>query len=331
MVPFFSEIVYDWDALGRDGTLWDIFWGEIMSSNIKLERVCRYCEALFIARTTTTNYCSHKCANAAYKSRKRQEKINVVKLEMANEQLNKPIKNLKDREFLSPSETALLLNIGRSTLYRYLMASEIKSVQMKGKTIIRRMDIDIMFETAPAYRARPIKDHIPIVEFYTVEDIKEKYKIKETWIFKIVKENKIPKTLNKGKSYFSKKHIDNYFKKKRPDDDFDEWYSVEDLKSSFGLTTSAVYSYVSEHNIPKKKDGRTVYYSKKHIDISKKLQEPEEQEYYSTDEAAQKYGLTKDSLYNYIRHHNIPRVKAGRFIKISKKELDQLFEQPIIL
>ena len=331
MVFFFDR---DNARLGRIGTRWDVmghFWGETMSSNIKLERVCRCCEALFIARTTTTNYCSHKCANTAYKSRKRQEKINVVKLEMVNEQLNKPIKNLKDREFLSPSETALLLNIGRSTVYRYLMASEIKSVQMKGKTIIRRRDIEIMFESAPAYRARPVKDHIPIVEFYTIEDIKEKYKVKDRWIFNIVKVNKIPKTLNKGKSYFSKKHIDDYFKKKRPDADFDEWYSVEDLKTSFGLTTTAVYSFVSEHNIPKKKDGRTVYYSKKHIDISKKLQEPEEQEYYSTEEAIQKYGMTRDSLYNYIRHHNIPRVKAGRYIKISKKELDQLFEQPIIL
>ena len=61
---------------------------------------------------------------------------------------------------------------------------------MKGKTFIRRKDIDAMFDNAATYRARPNKEHIPILEFYTVTDIKQKYKIKESWIFKIEKNEK---------------------------------------------------------------------------------------------------------------------------------------------
>lgn len=302
-----------------------------MSSNIKIQKLCKKCGAVFTAYKTSTNYCSHKCTSSAYKARKRQERIEIVEQDMIIEHSAKPFGEIKDKEFLTPSETATLLSVGRSTIYRYLMANELKSLQMKGKTFIRRKDIDAMFDNAPTYRARPNKEHIPILEFYTVTDIKQKFKIKESWIFKIAKENKIPKTLNKGKSYFSKKHVDSYFKKKSPNEDITEWSSVKELEKLYGLSVTAIYSFVSENKIPKKKDGRTVFYSKKHFDIAKKYQKPEKPQFYSTEEAMQKFNLTRDALYHYVRYHNIPKIKAGRYIKISKREIDQIFEQPIIL
>lgn len=38
-----------------------------MSSNIFVNRVCQWCGKEFVARTTTTNYCSHRCSGLAYK------------------------------------------------------------------------------------------------------------------------------------------------------------------------------------------------------------------------------------------------------------------------
>ena len=46
-----------------------------MSSNIEIKKKCKWCGQIFIARKTTTNYCSHRCNNAAYKERIRQERI----------------------------------------------------------------------------------------------------------------------------------------------------------------------------------------------------------------------------------------------------------------
>ena len=40
-----------------------------MSSNIEIQKKCKWCGQIFIARKTSTNYCSHKCNNAAYKER----------------------------------------------------------------------------------------------------------------------------------------------------------------------------------------------------------------------------------------------------------------------
>lgn len=167
-----------------------------------------------------------------------------------------------------------------------------------------------------------------LTEFYTVAEIKEKYNIKESWLYKVAKENNIPKTLARGKSLFSKTHIDKYFKKKGYGefDHINEWYKVEDIMRKYEMTTSAIYSFVSKKNIPRKKEGRNVLYSKHDFDVAKGAITTE---YYSTAEAMEKYGLTRDALYHYIKYHNIPKIKEGRYIKISKAELDSLFNPQI--
>ena len=54
-------------------------------------------------------------------------------------------------------------------------------------------------------------------------------------------------------------------------------------------------------------------------------------EYYTVEEAMAKYNLTRDTLYHHIRYNNVPKIKDGRYIKISKPELDAIFEQPITI
>lgn len=68
------------------------------------------------------------------------------------------------------------------------------------------------------------------------------------------KEQNIPKVFKRGKTYWSAKHFDKYFASKAPDSNITEWYSVEDLTEKFGMTTSAIYSFVSRFAIPKKKN-----------------------------------------------------------------------------
>ncbi len=49
----------------------------------------------------------------------------------------------------------------------------------------------------------------PIEEFYTTKEILEKFGISTSWLFKMAKERKIPKTVVRGKTLRSRKHIDN--------------------------------------------------------------------------------------------------------------------------
>ena len=60
-----------------------------MSSNLKIEKVCEWCGSQFVARTTATAYCSHRCSSLAYKERKRQTKLQQFKDEYARTQGSK--------------------------------------------------------------------------------------------------------------------------------------------------------------------------------------------------------------------------------------------------
>ena len=298
-----------------------------MASNIDIQKKCEWCGKLFIAHKTSTRCCSHRCANLAYKERTRQKRVSEFQT-MVNQQIEK--EDCIDKDFFTPSEAAKYIGISRATFYRYLETNLIKSVQLKRKTIIRKRDIEALFDNASPYKKHLPRSKQSITDFYTIAEIKEKFGVKESWIYEIAKEHNIPRTFNRGRTYWSKKHIDSYFAKKAPDASITEWYSVAELQEKFGMTLSAIYTFVYKNVIPKRKEGKMVYYSKKHFDIAKGITTPEEPQYYTIPEALEKYNLTRDQLYHYVKYHNITRIKVGKYTKILRSELDKFFEPPKI-
>ena len=200
----------------------------------------------------------------------------------------------------------------------------------KGDRLLFDADIDKMFDYITVSEKNKPKEKVPITDFYTIAEIKEKYGVKASWIYEIAKEHNIPRTFNRGRTYWSKKHIDSYFAKKAPDASITEWYSVAELQEKFGMTLSAIYTFFYKNVIPKRKEGKMVYYSKKHFDIAKGIATPEEPQYYTIPEAMEKYNLTRDQLYHYVKYHNITRIKVGKYTKILRSELDKFFEPPKI-
>jgi hypothetical protein len=96
------------------------------------------------------------------------------------------------------------------------------------------------------------------------------------------------------------------------------------------MTTTAVYSFVSTFQIPKQKIKGRVYYSKEHVDSVKNKTSIESPQYYTIPEAMAKFNMTRDQLYHYVKWHNIPKIKEGKYTKISSKELDMLLAPPQI-
>lgn len=108
-------------------------------------RICKNCGKDFIAQRSTTQSCSDHCAKMYYKTKKRNEKIEVSNTETLAIKL-KPIEALKAKEFLTVRETANLLNCSLRTTYRLIDSGTIKAVNLsERKTTIRRADIDSIF------------------------------------------------------------------------------------------------------------------------------------------------------------------------------------------
>ena len=300
------------------------------TSKTKIKKVCEYCGTVFYAQKLTTRFCSHRCNNLAYKERVRQKRIQEVETKVQTVISEQPISDFKDKEYLSFKEAATLLGLSKQAIYKMVYAGKLRAFRVSSRlSFIRKGDIDRMLEARP-YEQRHPKDTIPITDFYTTAEVKEKFNVAESWIFAIAKKNNIPRTFNRGKTYWSKKHIDAYFAKKAPNPDITEWYSTQEIQEKFGMTLSAVYCFASKNAIPKKKEGIMVYYSKKHVDIAKGVAAPEEPKYYTVPEAMEKFNLTRDQLYHYAKYHNIPKVKKGKYTLISKPELDKLLAAPKI-
>jgi len=300
------------------------------TSSIRITKICQWCGVEFEAQKVSTKYCSHRCANLAYKQAVRDKRVKQAEAETLSIKLEKPIEDVKDKEYLSFAQAGKLLGLSRQAVYNMVKAGNLKASKISSRlSFIKRTDIDAMLENKP-YKILHPKDSVPITDFYTTAEVKEKFQIQESWLYKIAKEHNIPRTFNRGKTYWSKKHIDSYFAKKTPDVSITEWYSVAELQEKFGMTLSAIYTFVYKNVIPKRKEGKMVYYSKKHFDIAKGIAIPEEPQYYTIPEAMAKFNLTRDQLYHYVKYHNITRIKVGKYTKISKPELDEFLAPPQI-
>lgn len=74
----------------------------------------------------STKYCSHRCANLAYKKREREKNIKATEENTQNRIEELPIITIKDKEFLSFSEVGILLGITRQAVYKMVYKDTFK-------------------------------------------------------------------------------------------------------------------------------------------------------------------------------------------------------------
>lgn len=122
-----------------------------MSSKIEIDKNCEYCGKLFTARTLYTRYCSHECNKKGYKAIKRQERITNhqvigAKKKIAVAATAVPVlAEIKAKEYLSVSETCILVGVSRNTLFRWIKGNLLTTYQHGTKHLIRREDITKIF------------------------------------------------------------------------------------------------------------------------------------------------------------------------------------------
>lgn len=259
------------------------------------------------------------------------------KMALSNQETSQynPDRKSRDKDFLTPTETAQYLGVGRTFIYDCINRGKIKVTRIGRKTLICQADIQAMFDFLTPKESTSTelaeKKSKSLADFYTRADIREKYGVKDSWIYKVVAENNVPKTIIRGKAYFSKSHIDRLFSARKENPEITEWYSVEDIQAKYGMTLSAIYCLVSKVGIPKRKKGSKVYYSKYHFDVAKGAKSAEDVEFISVAEAMEKYSLTRDQLYHYVKTYKITKLRSGKYVKLNAKELEALFNPKIEL
>lgn len=296
------------------------------TSKFRVLRTCEFCGKEFYAQKVSTRYCSKRCNELAYKQRRRQRQITEAEARV----LQKPIEEVGNKEFLSLQDTSVLFGITKRSVYNLIYNGVLQAFRLSSRmTLIRRADIEQIFESH-VYTKKVKPERKPITEFYTTTEIKEKFGVSESWVFKIGKEKNIPKILHHGKTYWSKQHVEKHFAKHIENNAIVEWYSVQDMMEKFNMTTSAVYCFVSKYGIPKKKVKSSVFYSKQHVDAAKGINEPPKEEFYTMKEAVEHYGMTEDQIYKYAKKAKVSKRMEGRIVLMNKQELDAALAPPSI-
>jgi excisionase family DNA binding protein len=185
-----------------------------MSSNISVQRICIVCGEEFTAKTTTTKFCSTKCNRKFYKSRDKNAKIEKSDNEVKAIK-SKPMDDLKAKEFLSITDACTLVGISRRTAYRLIDKGELYASKVGGRTIIKRSSIDKFFELpiSPKPKTPPpplIREYVES-EWYSMNEIKEKYNISDKAIYDNAKRLKIPQHKIWRTVFYPKDVIDKIF------------------------------------------------------------------------------------------------------------------------
>ena len=291
---------------------------------MEIQKRCNYCGRSFIAHKMNTIYCSPSCNNKDYKKAIRNKQI----AEFIEEEKKKTPKVdiLGGKEFLTPTEGASLLGLSRATFYRYMSNGTIKAVQLRGKTIIRRKDIERLFDNPPAYQSHSEKKQEKR-EYYTFRQIMEKFKCSKKAVMTRVEKYNIPKVYQGRNCFFDRALVDVHFAQLIAEIDLRDYYTIPQLEEKYKMSHAAVLSFVTRNKIPRITQGRTVYYSRAHVDTIKGERESIDPNYYTYSEIMEKYHFTKDQVAYYIHNYEIDNHKQGRFTVINRKEFDRIIKE----
>ncbi|MCP4521804.1 MAG: helix-turn-helix domain-containing protein [Cytophagales bacterium] len=170
-----------------------------MGSNLKINKVCKQCGKKFIAKMTTTRYCSHPCAQKAYYERIKAERLSKQKKQDSIEEVNL-------KEILTVKEVARLLECSTKTIYRLIDKGTIKAVNLSNRmTRIKRDEID---EILRPKQEKELLD-FNISNYYTMKELRNRFSISDKAIYEIIKREQIKKVKIGKHIYIPKQPIDN--------------------------------------------------------------------------------------------------------------------------
>ena len=241
-----------------------------MKAKEPIKKICEFCGREFEAYTQTARYCSHECNCKAYRAIKRKEVISLSASMASKTKRERAKVDLSGREYLNISEAASLLGWCKQTVYNYCHKGIIPAKRLSQRTtLIRKKDIEALFDEVEPYEVLTTGERKSIDEWYTIDEITEKYGLLRHRIRKIINAENIPTKKAGTRTLIAKSRIDAYFRKRGFDNTLSnlaDWMTTPEVMEIYGMTEQAVRVFVSRYAIPKKRLNGKLYYSKQHID-----------------------------------------------------------------
>ena len=306
-------------------------------------RKCAFCGKEFTCNSGSQRYCSEQCAEAAKAQRKKKQQDFLKAVQ--------PVIDIASQEYLTFSKAAILMGCSRQYVYKLVNEGKLPASRISSRmAFIRKADIEKMLAGNPYHRVLPTskpknpsslsleKEHdsskstrkensfqdIEPLEYISGEDVMAIYKVKKSWLYVSAKRNNIPICKIAGKNYYSRKHMDVLFGVTAEIEALTEWLTTDEAESLYSTTKESLRTQAYRRHIPTKREYGKTYYSKKHLDDIFRPDLKASNAYYTTTEAADKYGMTKSNICVIVKTNNLTKVKVGVQNLIVKEELDRI-------
>ena len=306
-------------------------------------RKCAFCGKEFTCNSGSQRYCSEQCAEAAKAQRKKRQQDFLKAVQ--------PVIDIASQEYLTFSKAAILMGCSRQYVYKLVNEGKLPASRISSRmAFIRKADIEKMLAGNPYHRVLPTskpknpsslslkKEHdsskstrkensfqdIEPLEYISGEDVMATYKVKKSWLYVSAKRNNIPVCKIAGKNYYSRMHMDALFGVTAEIESLTEWLTTDEAESLYSTTKESLRTQAYRRHIPTKREYGKTYYSKKHLDEIFRPDLKASDDYYTTAEAAEKYGMTKANIGVIVKTNNLTKVKVGVQNLIVKEELDRI-------
>lgn len=305
-------------------------------------RKCAYCGKVFTTNSGMQKFCSEECAEKVKESKKKRQRDFLRSVE--------PVMELQQQEYLTFSKAAILLGCSRQYVYKLVEQGKLPASRLSSRmALVRRSDIEKMFAANPYNRVLPYtkpkksvskkmkspsKDKAKeecttdeVLEYYSGEEVKQIYKVKQSWLYASAKRHQIPMCRIAGRNYYSKKHIDAVFGTTIDLDAIVDWLSPQEVADHYGINLTAVRSYAHRHKIPTKREYGCTYYSQSHFDELRRTDLLSNENYYTVEQVQQLYGLTKANICHIVKVKHIEKTKVGRLNLLLRSDVERVMEE----
>lgn len=311
-------------------------------------RKCAFCGKEFTCNSGSQRYCSEHCAEAAKAQRKKRQQDFLKAVQ--------PVIDIASQEYLTFSKAAVLMGCSRQYVYKLVNEGKLLASRISNRmAFVRKADIEKMLAGNPYHRVLPgtspnkpskkssrssssslspgkNKNHIQEIgmrsseplEYISGEDVMRIYKVKKSWLYASAKRNNIPMCKVAGKNYYSRKHMDALFGVTVEIEGLTEWLTTREAEALYSTTKESLRTQAYRRHIPTKREYGRTYYSKIHLDDIFRPDLKASDAYYTTAEAAEKYGMTKSNICVIVKTNDLTKVKVGVQNLIAKEELDRI-------
>ena len=302
-------------------------------------RKCAFCGKEFTCNSGSQKYCSEHCAEAAKAQRKKRQHDFLKAVQ--------PVIDIASQEYLTFSKAAILMGCSRQYVYKLVNEGKLPASRISNRmAFVRKADIagNPYHRILPTYKpmipsslslkkgrasSKPARkedsvQNIEPLEYISGEDVMAIYKVKRSWLYTSAKNNQVPICKIAGKNYYSRKHMDVLFGVTAEIEALTGWLTTDEAESLYSTTKESLRTQAYRHHIPTKREYGKTYYSKKHLDDIFRPDLKASDAYYTTAEAAEKYGMTKSNICVIVKTNNLTKVKVGVQNLIVKEELDRI-------